>query len=366
MPAPVGGDERMSGEPEPVHGRRRRRRATGARPPLRSRRPRTAAGGDRRRRRGHRARHPARWLGAGHRRLPDRGGRPGAGGDRQPELGPGPAGPARQARARRRGPGRRGGHPHPPRPRRRGRATWPGPSPTPPSTSTRRGPAIWPTRPGWSTRPPGSTGRCSTRSTAGSTPPRPSGSTCSRTARRSGSAPPGRSSRSTRPGHAKHHLALHDTLSGVLFAGDAVGVKLPDAGVLRPSTPPPDFDLDLALNSLRRFAERRPTGLALAHYGLLADPLDVLDEADGTLRRWADVAESGLPQRRGHRRRAGRGVRLRPRRRARGAPGEARGDERRALQRRRTPALAVEPSPRRPTRAPTAAETGDGWLLKNP
>src|SRR6202165_1417274 len=38
------------------------------------------------------------------------------------------------------------------------------------------------------------------------------------------------------PGHAKHHVALHDTLSGILFAGDAVGVKLPDAGVLRPST----------------------------------------------------------------------------------------------------------------------------------
>ena len=28
--------------------------------------------------------------------------------------------------------------------------------------------------------------------------------------------------------------------SGTLFAGDAVGVKLPDACVLRPSTPPPD------------------------------------------------------------------------------------------------------------------------------
>ncbi len=96
------------------------------------------------------------------------------------------------------------------------------------------------------------------------------------------------------PGHAKHHLALHDTLSGVLFAGDAVGVKLPDAGVLRPSTPPPDFDLDLALRSLRRFAERRPTALALAHYGVLDDPSDVLDEADGTLRRWVDVAESAF------------------------------------------------------------------------
>ena len=62
------------------------------------------------------------------------------------------------------------------------------------------------------------------------------------------------------PGHAKHHLALHDNWSGTLFAGDAVGVKLPDAGVLRPSTPPPDFDLDQALAlaaALRRAASDR-------------------------------------------------------------------------------------------------------------
>lgn len=93
------------------------------------------------------------------------------------------------------------------------------------------------------------------------------------------------------PGHAKHHVALHDSATGVLFAGDAVGVKLPDAGVLRPAAPPPDFDLGQALRSLRRFAERRPTGLALAHYGLLGDPLDLLVEAGETLRSWADEAE---------------------------------------------------------------------------
>ena len=56
------------------------------------------------------------------------------------------------------------------------------------------------------------------------------------------------------PGHAKHHLGLHDNWSGTMFVGDAVGVKLPDGGVLRPSTPPPDFDLDLALRSLGKFA----------------------------------------------------------------------------------------------------------------
>lgn len=94
------------------------------------------------------------------------------------------------------------------------------------------------------------------------------------------------------PGHAKHHLALHDSESGILFAGDAVGVRLPDVGVLRPATPPPDFDLDLAIMSLRKFRDRAPAGVALAHYGLVPDPLATLEEAEGTLRRWAEVAEA--------------------------------------------------------------------------
>jgi len=94
------------------------------------------------------------------------------------------------------------------------------------------------------------------------------------------------------PGHAKHHLALHDSDSGLLFAGDAVGVRLPDVGILRPATPPPDFDLDQALMSLRRFADRRPAGIALAHFGLVPDPQAILVEAQETLTRWAEVAEA--------------------------------------------------------------------------
>jgi glyoxylase-like metal-dependent hydrolase (beta-lactamase superfamily II) len=93
------------------------------------------------------------------------------------------------------------------------------------------------------------------------------------------------------PGHAKHHLALHDSNSGLLFVGDAVGVRLPDAGVLRPAAPPPDFDLDQAITSLHKFAARQPTGIALAHYGLVPDPATVCEEAESILRAWADVAE---------------------------------------------------------------------------
>ena len=94
------------------------------------------------------------------------------------------------------------------------------------------------------------------------------------------------------PGHAKHHLALHDSESGILFAGDAVGVRLPDAGVLRPATPPADFDLDQAVASLGKFRSRRPQGVALAHYGLLPDPDAMLEEAEEVVRSWAEVAET--------------------------------------------------------------------------
>ncbi len=93
------------------------------------------------------------------------------------------------------------------------------------------------------------------------------------------------------PGHAKHHMALHDSDSGLLFVGDSVGVQLPGAGTLRPATPPADFDLDQALDSLKRYAERRPSALALAHYGLLPDdPESALESAGDVLQEWAGVA----------------------------------------------------------------------------
>ncbi len=97
------------------------------------------------------------------------------------------------------------------------------------------------------------------------------------------------------PGHAKHHLGFHDSTSGVLFAGDAAGVKLPDGPPLRPATPPPDFDLDLALASLGHFAQRRPAAIALAHYGVVpGDALELLGEAEIALRAWAEEARQAF------------------------------------------------------------------------
>jgi glyoxylase-like metal-dependent hydrolase (beta-lactamase superfamily II) len=94
------------------------------------------------------------------------------------------------------------------------------------------------------------------------------------------------------PGHAKHHVGLLDSATGDLYVGDAAGVYLPETGDLKAATPPPDFDLDQALSSLAKFAARRPSGIALAHYGLLEQPAELLAEADETLRQWAETAEA--------------------------------------------------------------------------
>lgn len=93
------------------------------------------------------------------------------------------------------------------------------------------------------------------------------------------------------PGHAKHHHAVLDSHTGTLLVGDAVGVRLPDSGVLRPAVPPPDFDLEQAVTSLRRFAALRPTQVVLTHYGTVPDPLATLDEAERVLHEWVAVAE---------------------------------------------------------------------------
>lgn len=93
------------------------------------------------------------------------------------------------------------------------------------------------------------------------------------------------------PGHAKHHHAVLDEHTGTLLVGDAVGVRLPEVGVLRPAVPPPDFDLEQAVASLRRFAALKPTQVVLTHYGTVPDAMATLDEAERILHEWVAVAE---------------------------------------------------------------------------
>jgi glyoxylase-like metal-dependent hydrolase (beta-lactamase superfamily II) len=90
------------------------------------------------------------------------------------------------------------------------------------------------------------------------------------------------------PGHAKHHVGLIDSGSGDLYVGDAAGVYIPDTGDLRPATPPPDFDLEVALASLRKFEGLRPTRLLFSHYGPVDNVAEILERSAEEITVWVE------------------------------------------------------------------------------
>jgi len=90
------------------------------------------------------------------------------------------------------------------------------------------------------------------------------------------------------PGHAKHHVGLVDSDTGDLYVGDAAGVYLPDTGDVRPATPPPDFDHQTALASVRKFAALRPARLLFSHYGPVTSVGETLDRSTEEITVWVE------------------------------------------------------------------------------
>lgn len=94
------------------------------------------------------------------------------------------------------------------------------------------------------------------------------------------------------PGHASHHVGLLDSQSGDLYTGDAAGVYIPETADVRPSTPPPDFDLDLTLSSLARMRDAGAERLLFSHFGPVTDVHQTLDRSEEELRLWVEVVEA--------------------------------------------------------------------------
>lgn len=85
------------------------------------------------------------------------------------------------------------------------------------------------------------------------------------------------------PGHARHEVTLFEQATRAAFVGDTAGVCYGD-GWQKPATPPPEFDLDAALDSIARVKGLRPSTVCFTHYGPGAESM--LDKAAGDLRAW--------------------------------------------------------------------------------
>ncbi len=96
------------------------------------------------------------------------------------------------------------------------------------------------------------------------------------------------------PGHASHHVCLVESRTGAVFTGDALGVHLPDVRVLRPATPPPDFDIELAVASIERIRARARSVLLLSHFGPVAEVDHLCELASARIRSWGEVVRDAL------------------------------------------------------------------------
>lgn len=96
------------------------------------------------------------------------------------------------------------------------------------------------------------------------------------------------------PGHASHHVALIDSRTGAAFTGDALGIHVPDLPVLRPATPPPEFDLERYVASIERIRAAARSILLFAHFGPLPEVDATCDLAIRRVRDWANVVEIAL------------------------------------------------------------------------
>jgi glyoxylase-like metal-dependent hydrolase (beta-lactamase superfamily II) len=95
------------------------------------------------------------------------------------------------------------------------------------------------------------------------------------------------------PGHASHHIALHDESSGAVFTGEAVGSHLPWVDVYRPALPPPEVDLEAAFASIDIIASRA-SRLLTSHFGPIEDAAEGCERAANRIRAWATTVASAM------------------------------------------------------------------------
>ncbi|SDC30212.1 Metallo-beta-lactamase superfamily protein [Pelagirhabdus alkalitolerans] len=91
------------------------------------------------------------------------------------------------------------------------------------------------------------------------------------------------------PGHAKHHLSIHDSLTNSMFTGDTLGMRYPleltgNHPLILPSTSPNQFDPEDMKASIDRIEAMGVDAIYFGHYGHTTDPKSVYK----ILRTWID------------------------------------------------------------------------------
>ena len=91
------------------------------------------------------------------------------------------------------------------------------------------------------------------------------------------------------PGHAQHELCIYESRNNGIFVGDAAGIFVAEDEILVPSSPPPNFDLELHIGTLERLMDLKPSLIYFAHFGVSNQAQEHLRLIKDKVRAWGDI-----------------------------------------------------------------------------
>jgi glyoxylase-like metal-dependent hydrolase (beta-lactamase superfamily II) len=98
------------------------------------------------------------------------------------------------------------------------------------------------------------------------------------------------------PGHARHHIAIHDDRSSAFFTGDIFGLSYreldaPGGAFIIPTTSPVQFEPDAAHYSIDRMLGYEPEAMYLTHYGRVTEVTRLAGDLHETIDAMVAIAK---------------------------------------------------------------------------
>lgn len=90
------------------------------------------------------------------------------------------------------------------------------------------------------------------------------------------------------PGHAPHQVSVMIEGRSTLLTADSVGIIYPDVKAMIPTTPPPSFDPETLISTLKKLDQNSPKLLLMPHFGVRSDAENVFEKTEEKVTQWVE------------------------------------------------------------------------------
>jgi Zn-dependent hydrolases, including glyoxylases len=94
------------------------------------------------------------------------------------------------------------------------------------------------------------------------------------------------------PGHAPHQITVYIEEMKYLITADSVGIIYPFLNVMIPTTPPPSFNAEQAIDTLNKLSSYELKTLLIPHFGIRNDSLFVFEETKKKIKEYIEIIKN--------------------------------------------------------------------------